>query len=385
MTGRGRRAVLAAAASLLAIGDSSDAQTVGAIDVGVSAVEYEGYLASGAMFANPLLRHDTPRLSLAAQGSWVVFESGNHILQGTAAGGWRSPQLGAWRVELSGSGGVSSYVVSDTAFPTYGHVLGRIRIQHGGRRAGGWAGAASGHSFFGDTAGTPVEIGAGVWAARDRFVVGGTVTGTWLADSSYLDLTGSLRWRFDWFELYGTAGLRTASEGGGSGVWGEASLEVPVATPLTVLIAGGRYPSDPVRGVLAASYVSVGIRLTPFRSATRIDDALGAAYRKALDDRAPAPTSTAAVLALGDVSAAGREILVNVTGAMRVELAGDFTDWQPRAMVRIDENTWSVRLTLPPGIHRLNVRVDGGGWLVPAGLTSIEDEYGGQVGLLVIP
>jgi hypothetical protein len=168
-------------------------------------------------------------------------------------------------------------------------------------------------------------------------------------------------------------------------VWGEASLEVPVATPLTVLIAGGRYPSDPVRGVLAASYVSVGIRLTPFRSATRIDDALGAAYRKALDDRAPAPTSTAAVLALGDVSAAGREILVNVTGAMRVELAGDFTDWQPRAMVRIDENTWSVRLTLPPGIHRLNVRVDGGGWLVPAGLTSIEDEYGGQVGLLVIP
>jgi hypothetical protein len=385
VTGRGLRAVLAAAAPLLAIGDSSDAQTVGAIDAGVSAVEYEGYLASGAVFVNPFLRHDTPRLSLAAQGSWIVFESGNHILQGTAAGGWRSPPLGGWRAELSGSGGVSSYVVSDTAFPTYGHVLGRIRLHFGGRRSGAWAGAASGHSFFGDTTGTPVEIGAGVWTARDRFVIGGTVTGTWLEDSSYVDLTGSLRWRFDWFELYGTAGLRTASEGGGSGVWAEASLEVPLAAPLTVLIAGGRYPSDPVRGVLAASYVSAGIRLTPFRSATRLDDALGTAYRQALDDRAPARALEAAVLALGDASAAGREILVTVAGAMRVELTGDFTDWQPRAMVRVDEDTWAVRLALPAGIHRLNLRVDGGGWIVPAGLTSIEDEYGGRVGLLVIP
>lgn len=385
MTGRGLRAVLAATAPLLAIGGRGNAQTVGAIDAGASAVEYEGYLASGALFVNPAIRHDSPSLSLTVQGSWVLFESGNHILQGTAAGGWRSPRLGAWRAELSGSGGVSSYVVSDTAFPTYGHALGRLRVHYGGPRSGAWAGAATGHSFFGDTTGTPIEIAAGIWGARDRVVVGGTVTGTWLADSSYVDVTGSLRWRHEWFEFFGTAGLRTASEGGGSGVWAEASLEIPVADPVTALIAGGRYPSDPVRGVLAASYVSAGIRITPFRSAPRVDDALTAAYREALEERAPASSAAAPAITLGARTAAGREIRIQVAGASRVELAGDFTDWQPRTMVRLHEDTWTLQVPLAPGIHRLNVRVDGGRWIVPAGLTSIEDEFGSRVGLLVIP
>lgn len=385
MTGHGFRAAVAAAAPIIAFSASAAAQTVGAIDAGASAVEYEGYLASGALFVNPFIRHDTQNLSLALQGSWVIFESGNHILQGTAAGGWRSPSLGGWRAELSGSGGLSSYVVSDTAFPTYGHVLGRVRVHYGGRRAGGWGAAASGHSFFGDTTGTPVEIGAGAWIARDRFVIGGTVTGTWIADSSYLDMIGSLRWRHDWFEAFGTAGIRTASAGGGSGAWAEASLEIPVAEPVKLLIAGGRYPSDPVRGVLAASYVSVGVRITPFRPAPRLDDPLVAAYRTALDRRAQPLSPAAPRISLGAVTAEGRVITIQIASAARVELAGDFTDWLPREMERVDEATWALSLRLGSGIHRLNVRVDGGPWIVPRGITSLNDEFGGRVGLLVVP
>jgi hypothetical protein len=32
----------------------------------------------------------------------------------------------------------------------------------------------------------------------------------------------------------------------------------------------------------------------------------------------------------------------------------------------------------------MNVRVDGGGWLAPPGLTTVVDEFGGVVGILVI-
>ncbi len=384
MSGRGVRAAVAAAASLLPLGQAAVAQTVGALDAGVSAVEYEGYLASGALFLNPTLRHDTPSLSLGLQGGWVVFESGNHVLHGTGAGAWRTPPLGRWRAEVSGSGGVSSYVVTDTAFPAYGHVLGRVRTHYGTGRSGAWAAAATGHSFFGDTSATPVEISLGAWTARARFAVGGSIKHTWIADSSYLDVTASLRWIYEWFELSGSGGFRTASRGGGSGAWAEAALQIPVWRPVTVVIGGGRYPSDPVRGVLGASYVSAGIRITPFRTAPPLHPAIGSAYRRALESR-PRESAGAPRISLGGSHTQGRDILIEVDGATRVELAGDFTDWEPRAMEREDARSWRIRVPLGPGIYRLNIRIDGGRWIVPAGVTSVEDEFGSQVGLLVIP
>ncbi len=384
MSARGVSATLAVAASLLLPGAAAVAQTVGALDAGVSAVQYEGYLASGALFLSPTLQHDTPRLSLGLQGGWVLFESRNHILHGTVAGAWRTPPLGRWRAEISGSGGVSSYVVSDTSFPAYGHVLGRLRTHYGSGRIGGWASAATGHSFFGDTTATPVEIAVGGWAARERFAVGGTIRHTWIADSSYLDVTASLRWIYEWFELSGSGGFRTASQGAGSGAWAEAALQIPIWHPVAVLIGGGRYPSDPVRGVLGATYVSAGIRIIPFRTAPPVSPAIGAAYRRGLESHPP-EREGAPRISLGGSHAEGRDILIEVDSATRVELAGDFTDWTPRALRQESDRRWRIRLPLAPGIYRVNVRVDGGRWTVPVGMTSVDDEFGGQVGLLVVP
>jgi hypothetical protein len=33
----------------------------------------------------------------------------------------------------------------------------------------------------------------------------------------------------------------------------------------------------------------------------------------------------------------------------------------------------------------MNVRVDGGTWVIPPGLLPLKDEFGGSVGLLVVP
>jgi hypothetical protein len=43
-----------------------------------------------------------------------------------------------------------------------------------------------------------------------------------------------------------------------------------------------------------------------------------------------------------------------------------------------------VTLPLRPGKYQMNVRIDGGKWIVPKGLLSMSDEFGGAVGLLVV-
>jgi hypothetical protein len=53
-------------------------------------------------------------------------------------------------------------------------------------------------------------------------------------------------------------------------------------------------------------------------------------------------------------------------------------------MSQSSAGAWSMPLVTSPGTHQVNVRVDGGPWQVPPGLTSMADEFGGAVGLLVV-
>jgi 1,4-alpha-glucan branching enzyme len=80
-----------------------------------------------------------------------------------------------------------------------------------------------------------------------------------------------------------------------------------------------------------------------------------------------------------------RTLVVHAVDAARVEMAGDFTDWEPMPLSMTAADTWSLQVTLPPGTYRFNVRIDGGEWVVPGGVTRQVDEFGGHVGLLTIP
>ena len=59
--------------------------------------------------------------------------------------------------------------------------------------------------------------------------------------------------------------------------------------------------------------------------------------------------------------------MVRAPGARRVEVKGDFTDWQPLALTASGDGRYRYALGLPPGMHRFNLRVDGGEWGVPGG------------------
>jgi hypothetical protein len=88
-----------------------------------------------------------------------------------------------------------------------------------------------------------------------------------------------------------------------------------------------------------------------------------------------------------DVSGIGGElyrVTIRMPGAAHVELASDVTAWQPVAMRRQRDDLWVVELSLAAGMHQLSVRADGGRWAAPAGLTPVDDDFGGSSGAFVV-
>ncbi len=77
-------------------------------------------------------------------------------------------------------------------------------------------------------------------------------------------------------------------------------------------------------------------------------------------------------------------LLFRLPGAQRVEVVGDWTDWQPVPMRRLQDGRWTLDVTLPAGVHRFNLIVDGERWIVPAEVPSIDDGFGGETGLLIV-
>ena len=161
VTGCCPRAAAAAAAWVLYFGSPLVAQTVGTVDIGASVVEYDGFLVSGAAVLSPALHFNAPNISVGAQGAWTVFESGNQVLQASAAAAWIAPSRQWWRVEFSGSVGASRYA-DETG---YGHLLARARVHFFGQRAGGWVGGTTGGSF-GESNRTPFELAVATFTYR---------------------------------------------------------------------------------------------------------------------------------------------------------------------------------------------------------------------------
>jgi hypothetical protein len=85
------------------------------------------------------------------------------------------------------------------------------------------------------------------------------------------------------------------------------------------------------------------------------------------------------------ISGHRRLIRVRAPGARTVELMGDFTGWMPVILERSERGSaeWALLRSIPPGIYRLNLRVDGGAWGVPPGITALNDDFG-PVGILKI-
>jgi hypothetical protein len=131
----------------------------------------------------------------------------------------------------------------------------------------------------------------------------------------------------------------------------------------TVSVA--RQPPDWVRGADAAEWVGVGMRFYEPRPRT-----VRAARVR--------PVVT---VVRGD---SARRIRVFAPGARTVELMADFTEWSPVTLAA-QRDAFEGTFELPPGTHRVVVRIDGGAWRPAANTPAVDDDLGGRVGLLVAP
>jgi len=63
---------------------------------------------------------------------------------------------------------------------------------------------------------------------------------------------------------------------------------------------------------------------------------------------------------------------------------GDFSEWQPVAM-SAEGTEWVARVRVQPGAHHYAYRLPDGGTMLPAGVPSVDDGFGGRSAVLVVP
>jgi len=357
------------------------AQVEAGLDASASLVKYEGYLASGAASLTPSATWRSPRTALAARGTFLIFESGNTSIQGLISGGTFSRPIGALRLEAAAEAGASAYA----DFARFAHALARVRVHTLGRRQGAWAGPLFGGISRGGGLGGAWGVAGGLWVRAPGGGRALEATGTRVSagDTIYSDVQGRVRWQVGAVEVEGTAGARVASRGGGRGLYGDGSVALRLAAGMALILAGGSYASDPVRGSISGRFVTLGLRLAP-RPLARSAPATQVGPFLQPESGAAAGRLDRVRVAIEQVD--GLAILsVRAAGVQRVEVMGDFTDWRPIALAGSGDGGFRYALALPPGIYRFNLRVDGGVWGVPLGAGLSADEFGGQAGLLVVP
>lgn len=358
------------------------------LDAGISYVEYDGFLPSGAASIAPSVRWDHPRGRgfVSARGTYLRFESGNRSLDFSARGSFFMPLARRWRGELGGGVGASDY--ASIARFSHGIVDARIHLMDQNR--GGWVSTSVGRSSFGDGPRPVAVIAMGVWLLRNDASIFASFDRSFVGDTTYSDLRTSARLQRGGLQLDGTLGARMFSNGAGQGVYGEASALLPLGQSSAVIVAAGRYPTDVISGSIAGRYVSAGFRLGK----------LGFSRRARPTERPHPPIPYSSSGSDGSVSPAGARLEIRsrsadepvqltlyTPGAAAIEISADFTDWQPIQLQRsaTSRDAWEGSFRIAPGLHRINVRRDGGAWMAPAGTTRSADDFGGEVGVFLLP
>lgn len=354
------------------------AQTAFHVEAGGAQVRYGDTARVNAGTLSAAATALTPNTSFSALAAASTTQQSSWTMFGAAQGSVFTPGLRAVRGELRASGSATTYGSGTGS----AQLLGGARLHVARSTLGAWLGLGAG-SVTDPIGWRAIRLGeAGAWIQMGSAVVQAVVMPVRIAgDVSYTDAEGTVRFGNARVELGAVAGVRSAVRGfdEGPNAWASFNAIAWVLRTIGITAGAGNYPADPGQSLPAAKYVTLGVRIAPKRivpSATALPaDVLG------VTGRVDPPAMTVA-----DGTAGNRIITVRVPSAQRVELMGDFTDWTPVQMSPTQPSgSWSVSLPLTSGVHQVNIRANGGAWSVPQGLTAVTDEFGGSVGILVVP
>ena len=361
---------------------AAQGQVTATFEGGISAVRYDGFLTSAAAALTPAVQWQHPRGRgfLSARGTYLQFESGNRSLDGSANGSWFTPLAHHWRGELGVSVGASDY--ANIASFSHGAVEARIHLMDDVR--GGWLGATVGRASFGAGARPVTVVAMGLWVFHGDVTLFASADRSLVGDTAYSDLRSTARWRRARMLLEGTVGARVWSRGGGRGAYGEGTATWTLGRRTALLVSAGRYPTDAVSGSIAGRYVTAALRLGAVSPRLRAPRALSINVHAGSSDDASSDRARLEIQSRSDDEVS---LTVYAPGAAAVEISGDFTDWRPVQLSRqaVESDVWVGTFRIASGMHRINVRRDGGRWMAPAGTTRSNDDYDGEVGVFVLP
>jgi hypothetical protein len=188
--------------------------------------------------------------------------------------------------------------------------------------------------------------------------------------SLWTTLQGAVRWQRSRWALESVGGL-SLGEGVGPRRWAQATVRAQLSRHVLALASFGERPAPSLAFDGAAQpHTMLGLQYAPWSTPEW-------AMVHALSERVD-------VWRTRSLDAGRSLVRVHCAGASRLEIAGDFTDWQALALLPVHAGWWSVVLPAEPGVHRVQVRVDGGPWQAPPGLPRADDGPAGPAGTLLV-
>ena len=368
------------------------AQATRTRDVGFATVAYDNGQTFGALTLNETAVIERPTGVLTANSLLSLFNDGRWSMQGYLTGSrFSAPmaprgRLGRWFNDLRGELGLHTAATAQQGFMPTLQVTGETRLHLSADRYATRVGASVARTFDGVGWRTTVmgEAG-GWWQANARTVVSLTTRPMQLQFGDLLgDTEGTLSWVRGRTTWDATGGIRVGEAGKRESFWGSLNVTWPLGAGLQATASAGNYPVDLIQGLPGGTYAAFALRLPGARWSLR--RATPAPVPRRLPERPELPTTEPLALVMGEAldSLGIREIRVWAPGVREVEMLADFVDWIPVPLIRQPNGEWQGYYRVSPGLHRLNLRLDGRELAVPRNLARVRDDFSGEVGLIVV-
>lgn len=289
-------------------------------------------------------------LSTFSQGTWAAQASVNGVATLTASAR-RSLGLAveAAGFAFSGNAGAGNVTAGPQASARIGPVIGAASVAAGGvRRIDGTASALA-------TGTLRLRRDSEGWSAE------GWTSLSRAGAMRYGDVGATLRIEARRFAVDLQGGRRAGDLG--NVFWGQVRAAVALSGPVWLEAGAGRYPPD-VTGFLHGSFVHAGLRV-------------------GLGRRARASAEEPVLVRRGSADAVTVRFALRDTGAVAV--AGEWNGWAVTPLETDSAGRRILQVRLAPGVYRFALVGADGRFFVPQGVASVPDDFGGVVGLLIVP
>jgi hypothetical protein len=360
-------------------------------DASFAVVQYDGGVTAGAMTLYDAVFVATERASRAGYSVLSLFGDGRVSMQGGLEGSKRSaaiplvPQLGRYIRAVRGEMLVNATTTVQTGFMPTAALTSRARIRLEHDHRGGHAEAGVARAFDGDKWQTVLMGEARAWARLGSAFASLRTTPMQLGVGDLLvDHEGLVEWFTGRGMISTSLGVRLGEAERGTRGWGGITVTWPVLVDTWLTTSVGSYPADLIQNLPAGRYVSVALRLPNGKFPSFRPPPPPPPPPRPRTPDLPVTERLALVTGPALDSTNIREVKVWAPGARVVELMADFVDWVPVPLIRQPNGEWRGYYHISPGLHRLNIRIDGAEVDAPVNWPTEKDDFLGTVALVLV-